>query len=201
MSSLLQFSTSPRQPRKAAAAPGSTAGLIRRADENRGKPGAEATGPAVPWMPRQLVPPVRRLPPGGFQAGSSPSSPGPGMAMLFGTNSAALILQRCCRFSFSLSRWERAGVRVLSSRVPLRKAPSPGLRPASPKGRGKIDNSRLVGHIPCRTPFARVGPVRVKLVQAERRRERSLGAGLRLAAEGLEQNLGSPQHIALSQQS
>ena len=44
-------------------------------------------------------------------------------------------------------------MRVLSSSVPRRKAPSPGLRPASPKGRGKIDNSRLVEHIPCRTPL------------------------------------------------
>ena len=73
------------------------------------------------------------------------------MAMMFGTNSAALILRRSGLCSFSLSLWERVGVRVLSSSVPRRKAPSPGLRPASPRGRGKIDRSPLVGHIPCRT--------------------------------------------------
>jgi len=74
--------------------------------------------------------------------------------MVFGTDFAALILWRSCRFSFSLSRWERAGVRVPSSRVPRWKPPSPGLRPASPSGRGKIDYSRSVGHMPCRTPLA-----------------------------------------------
>ena len=47
------------------------------------------------------------------------------------------------------------GVRVLSSSVPRRKAPSPGLRPASPRGRGKIDCARLVGNRPCRPPMPR----------------------------------------------
>jgi hypothetical protein len=42
--------------------------------------------------------------------------------------------------TFSLSLWERAGVRVLAGVrvffVASSKAPSPGLRPASPRGRG-----------------------------------------------------------------
>ena len=49
----------------------------------------------------------------------------------------------------SVSLWERTRVRVLSSNVPQRKAPSPGLRPASPRGRGKRDTSRLAGYMPC----------------------------------------------------
>ena len=90
-------------------------------------------------------------------------------AILFGTNSDALILRRSCRFSFFLSRWERAGVRVLSSNVPQRKAPSPGLRPASPRGRGKRDNARLVGHMACRTPFPH-GRVQLRFTAARRLR-------------------------------
>jgi len=110
---------------------------------------------ASPTTPSRICPPASA---GGFLWCGRPRWLGPWMANLFGTNSAALILQRCCRFSFSLSRWERAGVRVLSSKVPLRKAPSPGLRPASPKGRGKIDSARSVGHMPCRTPLPWMAP-------------------------------------------
>ncbi len=59
------------------------------------------------------------------------------MEMVFSTNFAAVVLQRRGLLLFSLSLWERVGVRVLLSNVTQRRAPSPGLRPASPRGRGQ----------------------------------------------------------------
>jgi hypothetical protein len=63
----------------------------------------------------------REIPPPGPEGKTGPG------AILFGTKVAAT----------PLSLWERVGVRVQGI-CATSSAPSPGLRPASPRGRGKI---------------------------------------------------------------
>ena len=57
--------------------------------------------------------------------------------MVCGTNSAALILRRSCLFPFSLSRWERAGVRVLSSTFRSGRHPHPACGRPLPEGEAR----------------------------------------------------------------
>ena len=57
--------------------------------------------------------------------------------MVCGTNSAALILRRSCLFPVSLSRWERAGVRVLSSTFRSGRHPHPACGRPLPEGEAR----------------------------------------------------------------